>query len=241
MKNLDDVAGMKQLDTVNVLGSVELLGGQSQQAWDEVHALSFPENYKTVSNIVFSGMGGSALGAYVTNIFADTLAIPFEIVNDYHLPPYVNEHTLVILSSYSGTTEETLALRAEEAVDKKAFITGITTGGALGKMLTDRGIPAYIFDPRTNNPSNQPRLGSGYSVVGLVALFDKLGFIHVDPRDVTEVVDVMNRGNSTYGASVATGANRAKQLGTAWSKKNPGDRRSSTSYASRTCDAQSAT
>jgi len=221
MNNLDDVAGMKVLDTVNVLGSVELLGGQSQQAWDEVHELVFPESYKTVSNIVFSGMGGSALGAYVTKaLFADTLAVPFEIVNDYHLPPYVNEHTLVILSSYSGTTEETLAC-AQEAIDKKAMVTGITTGGTLGKMLTDHGIPSYIFDPRTNNPSNQPRLGSGYSVVGLVALFDALGFIHVDPKDVAEVVEVMNRGNSTYGAAVATGANRAKQVGTSWVQKIP--------------------
>src|SRR5690349_13251814 len=122
MQNLDDRNEIKKLDTVNVLGSIEQLGDQSKQAWEEVHALQFPEQYKKATSIVFSGMGGSALGAYVTKaMYMDTLMVPFEIVNDYHLPPYVNKDTLVILSSYSGTTEETL-FSAQEALDKGAMV-----------------------------------------------------------------------------------------------------------------------
>lgn len=220
MQNLDDVAAMKTLDAVNVLGSIEQLGDQSRQAWDEVHAISFPDAYKKATAIVFSGMGGSALGAYVNkSLFWDTLAVPFEIVNDYHVPPYTGGHTLAILSTYSGTTEETLSC-ANEAVEKKAMVTGITTGAALGDMLKKHNAPAYVFSPKFN-PSNQPRLGGGYSVVGLLAMLDVLGFVSVSETDIAEAEKVLALGNSKFGVAVPEADNKAKKLARAWDQKIP--------------------
>lgn len=220
MQNLDDVNAMKTLDAVNVLGSIEQLGDQSRQAWDEVQNVEFPETYKAALNIVFSGMGGSALGAYVTkSLFWDTLAVPFEIVNDYYMPPYVGEKTLAILSSYSGTTEETLA-GAEAAASKKAMVTGITTGGKLGDFFLSQKYPVYRYVPRAN-PSNQPRLGSGYSVVGLVGMLSRLGYVTVEAYDIDEVTEQLKAGNAKYGVTVLEASNPAKKMAKAFSQKIP--------------------
>ncbi len=220
MTNLDDVTAMKKLDTVGVVGSIEQLGGQCQQAWEEVPKIQFPDSYRQVTSIVFSGMGGSALGAYVVkSLFADVMPVPFEIINDYHLPPYTNDKTLVILASYSGSTEETLAC-AQEALDKKALVTGLTVGGRLGEMLKTAGVPAYIFEPRYN-PSRQPRLGTGYSVFGHIALCNSLGLLQVPQKTVAEVVSVLAKGNESFGVSVPTEKNKAKQLALGWKEKIP--------------------
>lgn len=220
MQQLDDRDAIRKLDTVNVVGSIEQLGGQSRQAWDEVHARVFPESYKNATAIVFSGMGGSALGAYVVkSLFWDTLAVPFEIVNDYHLPPYTDEHTLVILSTYSGTTEETLSC-AEEALAKHAKVTGLTTGSRLGEFFAKHSLPSYTFTP-TYNPSNQPRLGSGYSVVGLLSLLDTLGYVSVNNADIEEVEKVLSLGISRFGVATKEAENPAKRLAKAWDQKIP--------------------
>lgn len=220
MTNLDEVAAMKKLDTVGVVGSIEQLGEQCQQAWEEVSKISFPDSYRKVTNIVFSGMGGSALGAYVMkSLFYDTLLVPFEIINDYHLPPYVDEKTLVILASYSGTTEETISC-ANEAIAKKTCVTGLTIGGKLGQILNNAGVPAYIFEPKYN-PSNQPRLGTGYSVFGQIALFNSLGLLNMTETTVREVVSVLSKGNTLYGLAAPTDKNRAKQIAQSFKEKIP--------------------
>lgn len=220
MQNLDDVNAIKKIDTVNVLGSIEQLGSQSRQAWDDVHTIAFPESYRKATNIVFSGMGGSALGAYVNkSLFWDTLSVPFEIINDYHLPPYTNEHTLVILSTYSGTTEETLSC-AVEALTRKALVTGLTTGSRLGEFFTKNALPSYTFVPK-HNSSNQPRLGSGYSVVGLLSLLNTLGYVTVSKTDIEEVEKLLSFGNERFGVATKEAENPAKRLAKSWDQKIP--------------------
>ena len=220
MTNLDDLAAMRKLDTVGVVGSIEQLGGQCKQAWEEVPKITFPESYKTITSIVFSGMGGSALGAYVMkSLFSDVLLVPFEIVNDYHLPPYVNDKTLVILASYSGSTEETISC-AQEAIAKHACTTGLTVGGKLAEVLTAAKVPAYVFNPR-HNPSNQPRLGTGYSVFGQIAMLNTLGMLSVAQSDAQETFTILDEGNKRFGIDVTTKDNRAKQLAQEWYGKIP--------------------
>lgn len=220
MINLDDVNAIKQLDAVNVLGSIEQLGGQCEQAWEEVPKIQFPDTYKNINNIVFSGMGGSALGAYVMkSLFFDKLNVPFEIVNDYHLPPYVNEKSLVILASYSGTTEETLSC-GQEALAKNAQVTGLTVGGKLGEALKNNNKPFYVINP-LHNPSNQPRLGTGYSVFGQIAIFNTLGLLNVSTDDAKITFETLNNGNKKFGVNIPLAENLAKQLAQKWFDKIP--------------------
>ncbi len=220
MINLDNTHIVNQLDPQNVLGSIKLLGQQCQQAWQEASLITFPTNYKSISNIVFSGMGGSALGAYVVkSLFSDKLTVPFEIVNDYHLPKFANEKTLVILGSYSGTTEETLSC-ASDAKNKKACITGLTVGGKLEQFFQDNSYPAYIFQPKYN-PSNQPRLGTGYSVFGQIAILNTLNILDVSASEITNVVKTLEKGNQIYGINNKTADNPAKKLAIKWQQKIP--------------------
>ena len=185
MKDLKNIEDIKKLDPKNVLGSTELFTNQCEQMIDELKEFTLSNDLKTAKNIVFSGMGGSALGAQIVYyLYKDKLTIPFYINNDYTLPAFANEDTLVILSSYSGSTEETIA-SAKEAISRNCKITAITTGGDLSDILDENNISYLKFDPK-NNPSGQPRLGTGYSVLAAIGILMKLGFIDVNQQELIE-------------------------------------------------------
>ena len=133
MNSLDDVAAMKQKDPSGVLASTAMFPDQCQQAWEESQKVVFPDEYKKVKNIVVAGMGGSrftpkTIGA----LYRNKIKVSYEICEDYTVPGYVNSDSLVILCSYSGTTEEVLAA-GEDARKKGAKIAGI-----MSKMPTDK-------------------------------------------------------------------------------------------------------
>ncbi len=183
---------LQQYDPQNVHGSVLRFGAQARQAWTEVRRLKIPSLKGKVDAIVVAAMGGSALGAHVLQTAcAESLRVPIVIVNDYHLPAWVGKRTLVVLSSYSGTTEETLAaLKVAQKRGAKVFVQA--TGGALGRAAKRESIPAYIFTPR-ENPSNQPRLGLGYGIFGLLGLLSKAGLLTLPLPSVEQAIRDLER------------------------------------------------
>lgn len=208
-----------ELDASNMLGSIEALADQVQHAWETTQNLtiSFPEE---IHQVVVSGMGGSALGPDVfKHLFAETLQIPFETYNGYDLPAYVGKNTLVILSSYSGTTEETLSC-AEQAEKKGAQIAIITSGGNLKKLAEEKHYPAYIIDP-IHNPSNQPRMAIGYAIVGLIGLLVKIGLVNLSQSDLDEVVTTIIRTAEKIQVDVPQEKNQAKLLAFSCIERRP--------------------
>lgn len=188
MIDLNNLEEIKKLDPENVYGSTELMLDQCSQIWEELKTIQFPPDYANIQNIVFSGMGGSALGAQVTyHLFKSDLSVPFYINNDYNLPRFADENTLVILSSYSGTTEETLN-SAREAISRKCKVIGITTGGELLRILEENNLPYIKINPK-NNPAGQPRLGTGYATFGAIAILSKIGVIKITNQDVTNAIN----------------------------------------------------
>ncbi|MFH2019317.1 MAG: bifunctional phosphoglucose/phosphomannose isomerase [bacterium] len=184
---LDNRSEIKKIDKSNVLGSIEALPDQIQDAWDNTKSITFPASYSSYKNVVVSGMGGSALGSYVIkNLFKDELKIPFEVVSHYSLPSYVDSDTLVLLSSYSGTTEETLSC-ADSAKEKQAKIMVITSGGKLAELAKENNWPLYLINPKFN-PSGQPRMAIGYALFGQLALFTKLGLLNIKDEQVKTLV-----------------------------------------------------
>lgn len=177
MIDLNNLEEVKKLDPKNVLGSTEMLANQCEQIWNDAKNLEFPQEYKNIQNIVICGMGGSAYGGHVAlSLFKDMLNVPLIVNNDYDLPKFVDENSLVILTSYSGSTEETL-LCVDEAFKKRAKVVGLTSGGKLAEKLRDKD--ALVFDPKFN-PSGQPRLGTGYIVLGTLAIFTRIGLLNLD-------------------------------------------------------------
>ena len=179
MIDLTNLEEIKKLDPKNVYGSTEMFPNQCEQIWQESRQLILSSEYKNVDNIILCGMGGSAYGGYVAQaLFKDELKVPIYSNNDYSLPFFANEKSLIILSSYSGGTEEVLTC-GEEAKNKNFKIAGITTGGKLSEFLKTNNYPNLVFDPKFN-PSEQPRLGTGYMVLVFFVILKKLGFINLN-------------------------------------------------------------
>ncbi len=196
MIDLNDKTAISNIDKKNVYTSVGQLAKQCRQTWTEVSKINFPQNYKEIKNIVLCGMGGSAYAAYfIKGLFGDSLPIPFELVNADTLPAYVNENTLVILSSYSGSTEEAISC-AHQALEKNAKITAVTSGSKLAEFIKINNLPAYTFSP-LYNPAGQPRLGQGYMIIGHMGILAKLGFISLSDADVNNTIDFLEKESAS--------------------------------------------
>ena len=108
--NLDDLSIYQQHDPDNMLKRIKELPNQCQQAWQTVMDFELPSGYSDVDKVVILGMGGSAIGGDLVRSLALAEAkIPVIVHRDYGLPSFVDSRTLVIASSYSGNTEETLS------------------------------------------------------------------------------------------------------------------------------------
>ncbi len=213
MNNLDDIAAMKKLDPSGVLESTGMFADQCQQAWEEASALEFPASYDQIYNVVVCGMGGSRFTPKtIKELFRDRIKEPYEIVEDYTLPAYVDKDTLVILSSYSGTTEEVLAC-GQDALKRGAHISGVMKNGdgKVTSFLKTSGATAYFFDSK-HNPCGQPRIGGGYLLMGHLGLLMALKLIDIKDKEVIEAIAYARTLAKQYGPEVATAQNPAKQL-----------------------------
>ena len=130
--------------------------------------------------VVLCGMGGSAIGGdLVRGIVEPTAPVPFAVNRGYDLPGWVGEGTLVIASSYSGGTEETLSA-FEEARDRGADLVVVTSGGALADHAE-----ADDLDLVTIPGGLQPRAALGYSLGVVLRLARALGLAAL-PTDEVE-------------------------------------------------------
>lgn len=208
---LDDQQKINEFDQGGFLPSIAAFPKQCSQAWEEVKKVSVPESYKIVNKVVLAGMGGSGLGLDIVDcVFFDKLNFPIEVFNSYSLPNYVDEKTLYLASSYSGTTEEIIA-SLSEAIKRKAKILGITAGGELLELFRENNIPFYKINP-TNNPCNQPRMGLGYSVTGVLGLLSLCGIISVSLPEQEDVQGVLEENNSLFSLVVPQNENSAKEI-----------------------------
>ncbi len=197
---LNDIDEIKKLDSKSMLGSLELLSAQVEEVLECSKKLKIPANYKKVKNIVVLGMGGSTLGAHILkSVFFNKLKGPLEIVNGYHVPEYVDKNSLVVVSSYSGTTEEPV-FAMKEAMKRKAKLVIITSGGDLSKVSLAMKIPGLIFSTNIN-PCGSPRMGLGYSIVGQLVLFTKAGLIKLTPKDLKNIILVLKKYDTEFGTS----------------------------------------
>lgn len=169
------------------LDSLKLLGEQITDSLKQAEKFKLPKTYQKINKIVVSGMGGSNLGGRILSaVFDQELKLPILINADYEVPRWVDAQTLFVVSSYSGSTEETVHAYAE-AKKKKAKIVVLT--GAEGKnpliaLATKDKLPCLSFTPAFN-PSAQPRLAIGYAVTMLAIILNRAGAIKLSTRELT--------------------------------------------------------
>jgi glucose/mannose-6-phosphate isomerase len=204
--NLDDLSRMKKIDAQNILAEIDGLPDQLQGAWELGQKQPLPE-WRNIRHVIINGMGGSAIGADLLAGYAAPLCpVPVVVHRDYSLPAWARgEETLVVTSSHSGDTEETLdAFDAAHASGCR--IIAIATGGELAKRAQAAGTPLWTFEHK-----GQPRAAVGFSFGLLLALFGRLGLLPDPSKELVEAVRAMKKQQKTLGASTLAPQNPAKR------------------------------
>lgn len=157
---------------------------------------SYPEiNFKVdkINNVIISGLGGSAIaGDLIKNFLKDELKIPVLVNRNYNLPKFADETTLVICSSYSGNTEETLSV-CNDALRRNCKIICISTGGELEKLAALNNLPIISL-----KKGFQPRFALGLSFTTLLILFSKLNLILNQEEVVEQIISLWNKRASEF-------------------------------------------
>ena len=211
MDILDNTAVIAQRDPQDALG---FAAHQPEQLSHNFN-LARHDFGAVIDNVVFAGMGGSALVAEFVPTYP-TLSVPYVVTKGYDIPPFVTEKTLVICASYSGNTEETLSALAE-AEEKGAQIAIITHGG---KLLEAAHAKNYVVAELPECP--QPRTGVFYAYRALCELLVAAKLI-----DASVITELENAGGTLaqvtarWAAAVPSEQNEAKQLAGKLAGKTP--------------------
>lgn len=203
--NLDDLERLRQIDTLDMLAEIEGLPGQLARAYQTSEVLKTSE--VSPRQVVIAGMGGSAIGADLLAAYAaDLCPAPVIVHRDYGLPAFARgEETLVVCSSHSGNTEETLD-SFESARKSGCRVVAVCTGGELAARAKLENVPLILFDHK-----GQPRAAIGWSFGLLLALFVRLGLIPDQADAVRSAVEAMNELQKQLTPAVETVRNPAKR------------------------------
>lgn len=214
---LDDLEKLRALDSEGMLGTIETFSEQCRQAVRIAQTVELPSTYATsIANIVIAGMGGSAIGGDLVKAVAEPyLKVPLLVQRYYSLPAFVSENSLVFACSYSGTTEETIAA-FQQALTKKAKIVGISSGGALSRLLTSHNLP-WVQIPG----GLQPRAALGYLFFPIVMLLSSLKLLPFLKDDISEAITLLDNLSDSYAGEVKLAQNKAKQIATKIAGKLP--------------------
>ncbi len=194
-------------DPENMAAYIESLPRDLSTAWLQGLEKPLP-NYPKIQKILISGMGGSAIGG---DLFASYLAplapIPVISRRDYGLPSWADgPDTLVVCSSHSGNTEETLS-SFHAAKERGCSLLAISTGGTLQREVLASGITHWYF-----NHTGQPRTAIGWSFGLLLALGERLGLIHNQQKDIDKAVAIMKEQHQRLAPTIPFIENPAKRL-----------------------------
>jgi glucose/mannose-6-phosphate isomerase len=205
--NLDNAVTYQKLDPDGMLVRIKELPVQCRQAWQSIMNFSLSGDYRNVNKVVILGMGGSAIGGDLVRTLVQVESkVPVIIYRDYGLPAFVDENTLLIASSYSGNTEETLSgFEASLKTGAKKIV--MTTGGKLAEMAAANNIPVFKIEYRA-----QPRAALGHSFLPTLGVMQKLGFIKDKSADVKEAAQVLEKISARLDEKSIIKSNQAKQI-----------------------------
>ena len=205
--NLDDLSHFSQIDTQDYLAEIDGLPDQLQRAWELGHQHTLPE-WTGFQRVVIAGMGGSAIGADLLSAYATThCPLPVVVHRNYGLPAWARgPETLLITSSHSGNTEETLSA-LQSGLERGCRILALCTGGKLAAAARQAGFPVWTFDH-----SGQPRAAVGYSFGLLLAAFSRLALLPDPSAELADALEAMRQLQGNLRAEIPVVRNPAKRL-----------------------------
>ncbi|MDD4801835.1 MAG: bifunctional phosphoglucose/phosphomannose isomerase [Syntrophomonas sp.] len=147
-----------------------------------------PKYRRQYSNIVVTGLGGSAIGGDIIRTYALQKAqVPVIVNRDYDMPAFINSDSLVLAVSYSGNTEETLSAY-QQANDKGSSVIAVTSGGKLADIADKDG-----WDVVKIPGGLAPRAATGYLFTPLALILEELGIIQGAVHDLQETAQVLKK------------------------------------------------
>ncbi|HKS92728.1 MAG TPA: bifunctional phosphoglucose/phosphomannose isomerase [Tepidiformaceae bacterium] len=180
MIDLDDPASLVP-DRSGMFTHIRALGRELVRAWHNSQSLVLPHLTESLDSIVVAGMGGSATaGDYFATMCSGTSPIPVMVVRGAALPAFASDRTLVVVSSYSGETAESLACY-DEARRHHAPIVAITAGGKLAARAATDGVPVVRIDY-----VSPPRAAIAHTIAPLLRLGATLEICPADQAIVEE-------------------------------------------------------
>ena len=205
--NLDDLAYFKSIDPANMLAHIEGLPAQIEAAWAHAPTLPLPD-LLGVTQVVLCGMGGSAIGgSLLAALTANESRVSLVVCRDYDLPAFAaGPQTLVIGSSYSGSTEETLSAFGQ-AIERKTKLMAITTGGPIANLCREAGGAVWEFVYKS-----QPRAAVGYSIALPLALFCRAGWVQDKSADMARALAALREQQHSLRAKSPVTSNPAKRM-----------------------------
>ncbi|MHC1738619.1 MAG: bifunctional phosphoglucose/phosphomannose isomerase [Ignavibacteriaceae bacterium] len=173
---------VKKYDPQNQFDVLRNSYSQIEYAWNNKIDLKETDVSK-IENIVISGLGGSAIsGDLMSNYLREDIKYPLFVNRGYSLPHFASEKTLVIISSYSGNTEETVEV-LQDALKRRCRIVCLTTGGKIGTIAKENNLPIVNL-----KPGFQPRYALGLSFFCLLKVLSLLGLIPDQNENVTRII-----------------------------------------------------
>ena len=205
--NLDDVSVLHELDGKGMLGHVAALARQCLDAWAAVRELELPVRHMETHRVIVTGMGGSAIGGDLAAVVVEPHSLlPIQVLRGYGLPAYADRQTLVIASSYSGNTEETLSsFRA--ARKRGCALVAVTTGGELARLAREWEVPLVTFGYKS-----QPRAALGYSLMSLLGVLRARGLTGDLDADLAAAAALLDEQEAVLAPTSPRVDNLAKRL-----------------------------
>jgi glucose/mannose-6-phosphate isomerase len=205
--DLDDIKGFEKVDVSHMIKEIRGLPAQLETAWGIGIASPFTKP-DTLRGVLISGMGGSAIGADLLSVYVqDQCPVPVVVQRDYGLPAWVKgKEMLVIASSHSGNTEETLS-SYDEALARHCQVLAISTGGELLERASRQNVPGWKFEHE-----GQPRAAVGYSFGLLLAAMYRAGLIANPEAELKATAAFLEAYRQTIELAVTIVQNPAKRL-----------------------------
>ncbi|MCB0283605.1 MAG: bifunctional phosphoglucose/phosphomannose isomerase [Calditrichaeota bacterium] len=180
---------------------------QLDDAEEIVKSANFDLQDKRIKNILYLGMGASAIaGDLLNDVLFSELKVPLSVIRGYSVPAYCNENTLIIASSYSGNTEETISA-VNSAQDSGAQLIVLTSGGKLGELAEEQKLP-YLKIPK----GYPPRQALGYKFFSLYHIMGRAGLFSAYQQDTSELKHFIKNEISKHDSTKHDGHILAQEL-----------------------------
>jgi glucose/mannose-6-phosphate isomerase len=172
-----------------MLSSILAFPDQLAEGWATARSTSWlPPAIDSLTEVVVLGLGGSAFGGEVIrNLLYATSPLPYLIYRGYDVPAHIGSKSLVLVSSYSGNTEETITA-AQLAFDKGAQLGVICSGGLLRDWALEQGLPVFRLPT-----GYSPRAACAFSITHQLEIVHRMGLMPDYSYSLQLAIDRLSR------------------------------------------------